>query len=759
MAYIEPGSPMVFSDAKATFCPGNEDVVPTQQKSDAHLIHEHSLYESGGNQIAKHDYDRSNRQPEVQRVTADTGLLIQRALAKNPGGTRSEEEMGEALASAHAVNIGEYLMDLVTRLWYICIGIPSANLLYLRREDNDGAFKYTVDAGTLHGIANVVDAAQLQQVIGGIGNPGDLEPLFQDGGTGAQLLTLFQNENNGATLHNLIQAVNGHNIAHLIQLYGDGANSVQINTLLGHETNGATLHNLIQAVSGHNIAHLIQLYGDGANSVQINTLLGHETNGATLHNLIQGINGNNIAHLIQLYGDGANSVQINTLLGHETNGATLHNLIQTVNGHNIAHLIQLYGDGANSVQINTLLGHETNGATLHNLIQGINGNNIAHLIQLYGDGANSVQIKTLIGIENRGDILHNLIQTTQNNDVDHLIRLYKDGPTKTLMGALVGGACGGLTGAVAGAILGTTVLPGLGSFIGGILGAIGLGLIGAGIGALIGRFTRRKLTTAQVQGLLAHETDGNILHALLRRIKGSNADHLIRLYNDGATSVQIQAALAHEKNGETLHTYMPIILRQNAGGLPINAAMIRRIKRQIGTVGKIEELEAAGGGDNLQWSQQHANLQNTEFGRWLLAGGQKPSARTGNMNCWEVVFFGAYKKGYISKQWLVNFYQQFVNDIAANNFTTIENAIRIGNNYVYNPAVLGGPRPQRGDIVTFQQAVAHTAIAIGNAAGSPQVLSLWNTPNASLHLQQTDVATLLASGANQPVNFFSPDWG
>jgi len=653
--------------------------------------------------------------------------LIQRALIRSRTGQRAEqEEMG--LVTQRNVRLGDHLQDQETNAWYRCRLIHNGTLLVTR--DNNTAWSYNIGSATLQPLAQVADGQELLRVIRQINDAATLMGLFARGATGANLLVLFQFENNGATLDNLIQTIHGNSVADLIRLYVDGAITAQIQTLLNSETNGATLHGLISAIDGHNVAHVLQLYQDGADTLQIQTLL-----------------------------------------NSETNGATLHGLIQAITGHSIPHLLQLYNDGASSAQIRTLLGFQTDGL-----------------------------------------ILHQMLQNVQGNDPDKLIELFREGPRKTKKGAgwgaLIGGAIGAVAGGLIGGILGS-IIPGLGTAvgvaIGAIVGALAGGLIGAGIGALIGYFKKGVLTSAQVQALvgfehntdtlitmindirgrnadhliqlyndgattvqiqtlLGHESNGATLHGLITGINGNNVAHLIQLFNDGASSAQIQAALPHENNGVTLHTYMPLILRQNADGVAINAAMIQNISRQRGTLTELDNIQSANAGQNLHWSQQAVTLQDTAFGRWLLNGGPQPNPTTGDMNCWEVVLFGAFRAGYVNQVWLTNFYQAMTTSLqnaggGVMNNTFYERRLRVGGTRTYDATDVNSPRPMPGDVVVFRTAVSHTSLAIGNMVGSPQVLSLWNTPGNHLFLQRTDVAALLGAGANAPVKFFSPRWG
>jgi hypothetical protein len=133
--------------------------------------------------------------------------------------------------------------------------------------------------------------------------------------------------------------------------------------------------------------------------------------------------------------------------------------------------------------------------------------------------------------------------------------------------------------------------------------------------------------------------------------------------------------------------------------------------------------------NTLNWNNQAPGLTNTEFGRWLLAGGPEPSASTGQMNCWELVMFSAYRAGYTTRARLTALYTQFASNLAgdiAAGVTAFENAVRRGPEQVYAPGDPDSPRPLAGDFVIFGTIAAHAAVATGNyPGGRVEVMSLW----------------------------------
>ncbi|MBT1690649.1 hypothetical protein [Dawidia soli] len=241
---------------------------------------------------------------------------------------------------------------------------------------------------------------------------------------------------------------------------------------------------------------------------------------------------------------------------------------------------------------------------------------------------------------------------------------------------------------------------------------------------------------------------------------------IARLTGAGYTQGQAEALLPLHNNVDELIAWAPIILRQIGDGVAINAQLISNVRRQVGTADKIEELQQISGGTNLTWGQQNGPLTGTAMGRWILDNTNlEPNPVGGNMNCWEVVMFSAYKMGYLTWQ---DMHDAYARDIALQGGDVNGEGI---NNY-FRARIRGGnvqrtfdrndvhsPKPLKGDIVLFKDAEEHTALATGTeVANSPEVFSLWDRPNYD-YLQRLTVDALLAAGADEPVDFFSPNWG
>ena len=129
------------------------------------------------------------------------------------------------------------------------------------------------------------------------------------------------------------------------------------------------------------------------------------------------------------------------------------------------------------------------------------------------------------------------------------------------------------------------------------------------------------------------------------------------------------------------------------------------------------------------------------------------------MNCWEAVIYGAYKAGLVSLGGLKKFYLKFI-AISFSVDAPIENTLRKGPIFFYNPDDPDAPVPAAGDFVVFGTSSDHTTVATGKSpTGSPEVMSLWSQPDNKNFLQRTTIAKLIESGAKKNVSFFSPSWG
>jgi hypothetical protein len=201
-----------------------------------------------------------------------------------------------------------------------------------------------------------------------------------------------------------------------------------------------------------------------------------------------------------------------------------------------------------------------------------------------------------------------------------------------------------------------------------------------------------------------------------------------------------------------------LILRELRAGGHVNwpseaRTYMTQAREQLGTVRGVEAME-----DELQWHGQDPSLRGTEFGRWLLSGGAEPDPSTGEMNCWEVVMFNAYRAGFTTRARMAALYTTFAANMAGMSIAAavsiFENAIRRGREQVYDPGDPDSPRPLAGDLVIFNTVANHAAVATGAyPGGEVEIMSLW-TQN-SREVFRTTIEDL---SAGTPIRFFSVRW-
>lgn len=195
-------------------------------------------------------------------------------------------------------------------------------------------------------------------------------------------------------------------------------------------------------------------------------------------------------------------------------------------------------------------------------------------------------------------------------------------------------------------------------------------------------------------------------------------------------------------------------------------------RKQLGT---LKKAEAAVG--TLEWKEfshkaavaveegKPPSTIGSDFERWILAGGPEPDATAGKVNCFEMVLFSAYKGGFTSKKRIADIYNEGLKQWKATGSSRgvgdiLEAELRTGNEYVFNPGDPKSPQPLPGDIVIFTRAKTHAAISRGtkDAKGRPEVISLWDRPNANKTVQETTIEELLLSLPSSVVKFWNPKW-
>ena len=154
----------------------------------------------------------------------------------------------------------------------------------------------------------------------------------------------------------------------------------------------------------------------------------------------------------------------------------------------------------------------------------------------------------------------------------------------------------------------------------------------------------------------------------------------------------------------------------------------------------------------------------SEFGKWLLAGGSKPSGKVSKLNCWEMIMFSSHTAGFISESRMKAIYKLGVANVkggkAMSVGDTVESELRASNEYVFDYKNPNSPKPLRGDMIIFNRAAVHAAISTGkvNAAGEHEIISLWNYDGKRPANEKTTIETLVKKGASTPVRFWSINW-
>ena len=212
---------------------------------------------------------------------------------------------------------------------------------------------------------------------------------------------------------------------------------------------------------------------------------------------------------------------------------------------------------------------------------------------------------------------------------------------------------------------------------------------------------------------------------------------------------------------------------QEGGMMVVNLMMyaidfISRARSQLGTLKKTQ-----GEVGSLHWVSFNTSLAvsdpsklQSEFARWLLAGGTEPDAATGKVNCWEMVMFSAYKGGFISKARMQSIYNEAVKQVKAGTRSlvgdTIEVELRRGKEYVLDLKNPDSSEPLPGDIIIFTTAANHVAISLGtkDALGRHNIISHWPPPDGNYNTKQTTIEELLGKmPPGNVVKFWSPKWG
>jgi hypothetical protein len=201
--------------------------------------------------------------------------------------------------------------------------------------------------------------------------------------------------------------------------------------------------------------------------------------------------------------------------------------------------------------------------------------------------------------------------------------------------------------------------------------------------------------------------------------------------------------------------------------MPNAGKWVAQAKKQLGT---LKQTEAQKG--KLKWVPMStptavsdpSKLQ-SDFGRWMLAGGAEPDPATGSVNCWEMVLFSAYRAGHTSKARLKGIYDEAVKQIKSGARKlmgeTVEIELRGSKENILDVGNPDSPEPLPGDLIIFTNAANHVAISLGSKDGTGRhnIISHWPPPDGAYTTKQTTIEELLAvMGSPQTVKFWSPSW-
>lgn len=213
-----------------------------------------------------------------------------------------------------------------------------------------------------------------------------------------------------------------------------------------------------------------------------------------------------------------------------------------------------------------------------------------------------------------------------------------------------------------------------------------------------------------------------------------------------------------------------------AGMTKLAVDYLHRGSEQL-AAGKFAEANAG----NFKWTpfssaqaRVDASKLNTEVGKWLLLGGTAPKGPVTVMNCWEFVMYGAYLAKVISYNELRALYLKAQK--GSGSFGDFfESELRASKKQTYKMWDPDTENPLPGDIVIFNTAANHAAIATGKKAQlnmgpgkthmSSEIMSLWNNDGmklvdsaANTYIDVLGESSKRNGGAPEPITFWSVKW-
>jgi hypothetical protein len=158
-------------------------------------------------------------------------------------------------------------------------------------------------------------------------------------------------------------------------------------------------------------------------------------------------------------------------------------------------------------------------------------------------------------------------------------------------------------------------------------------------------------------------------------------------------------------------------------------------------------------------SQNRGQAPANHFAQWINANGQEPS-KMSNMNCWEAVYFAAYKAGAVSRETIREIHKEALRAAQqVNEFAFYDGVLApLGGSKTWPIVTQIGLWPVPGDILFFGSE-HHVALCVGelthaSSKADVPVMSLWKHPKDGFnHVEAAEFGFLADSAAFAPCPF------
>jgi hypothetical protein len=188
-----------------------------------------------------------------------------------------------------------------------------------------------------------------------------------------------------------------------------------------------------------------------------------------------------------------------------------------------------------------------------------------------------------------------------------------------------------------------------------------------------------------------------------------------------------------------------LILRQLRDGQHVNwwkeaRAFMNLARKQLGTLKESERLVGKLTHERASWTQfNEPETAESDFIRWVLADASIPTD-TSRMNCWEMIFLAAFRRGIVTKARLQEIYRKAAQwtedrpDLAVAPPEEIERQLCKPPTVTINLTDPNAPEPLAGDVIIFDFIANHAAISMGKTmiGGEHLVISLHQGSNVEM---------------------------